>query len=157
MGGNSRLSYNFSLPVQLQLSLMRSLTVRVPWLSTFPFKAPQWRKLKLPKQWWMDIINVHLFTFSSAIWENEGSTAKRVNVRTFALQLPRGTVWSSQHQETWWTATGSFIQPADLPLIIQLYGKAQLERRFADILIFIVSFLMCPSIQTFLNSLFFPY
>lgn len=47
------------------------------WLSTFPLKAPLWRKPKLPHQWWMDIINVvHLFTFYSAIWENEGSTAK---------------------------------------------------------------------------------
>lgn len=46
-------------------------------LSAFPLKAPLLGKPKLPHQWWMDIINVvHLFTFYSAIWENEGSTAK---------------------------------------------------------------------------------
>lgn len=44
--------------------------------STLAFKAPLWRKPKPPQRWWMDIINVvHLFTFYSAIWENEGSTA----------------------------------------------------------------------------------
>lgn len=48
-----------------------------PRLPTFPLKAPLWRKPKLRQQWWMDIINVvHLQTFYSAIWENEGSTAK---------------------------------------------------------------------------------
>ncbi len=72
---------NFCLPQRLcspcrPLTIVNEILQRGSLALHLPLKGPTVEETELPQLWWMDIINVvHLFTFYSAIWENEGSTA----------------------------------------------------------------------------------